>query len=325
MTTGLSIGLNGNWQEAARELDQIGRQVFPAAMAGLLTKAAWDVRDAMRTYISSGVIDKPRDFTKKAFTVKPANWRDGDNMKAEINVLPKQAEYFWFLIMGGDRHPQDSGKGAANDFLTWSRRPTGFGGAYAKNFVKKTSHDNREERLARRTARSERHAFATANANTIGPHRDMRWIGRQGYKPGTFFGTVQGIEGYWQRPARLTKEQRWAMYGKKVNTFNTRVAAAQRRMDRVGNLNGIKQATRDAYEQSQQGITPRLANMPWTKPGQQAKLLLAFRSTVPYDARFDYDGVMTSAFNNRVNDAALASSLRYHKGIFQTNAGRYTP
>lgn len=324
MTTGLQISLQNNWQQAAAEFDAVGKIVFPQVMAGLLTKAAWDVRDAMKTYMTSGVIDRPRDFTLKAFKVTPANWRDGDNMKSEINVQPKQAEYFWFLIMGGNRAPQDAGHGAANDILTWSRRKTGYGGAYAKNFVRQTSHDNRAERIARKTARATRKAFHAANANTIGPHRDMRWIG-QNPKPGTFFGTVQGIEGYWQRPQRYTAEQRLAMFGNKLARHNRNVASAQRAMARGSGIGHLTQRIQDAYSAHQQGSLPRLADMPWTKSGQKVKLLLAFRSTVPYQARFDYDGTMRTAFNNRVNDASLAASLRYHKGIYATNPGRYTP
>jgi len=328
--TGISIGVRTDWREALAELDDIGKRVLPNAIAGLLTKATFDVRDAMVTYMKSGAIDRPKPFTLKAFKVIPANWRDGDQMKARIEVQPKQSEYFQFLIFGGDRHAGDAGGGAAHDILTWSRRKSSQGGAYVKSNVQKIAHANRAERMERRGERGSRLSADRARAaqvrNGSAPMLgvDNRWYTRHP-DPGTFFGTVQGITGYYQRPKRFTQQERLAAFGRKLAGFHRDVGAAQRALVRGAGIGHLRNSAQSNFAAFNTGHLPRLADMPWTKPGQQIKLLLAFRSAVPYTARFDYDGVMRRAFAARVNDTQLAASIRYHKTQIGARPENYQP
>ncbi|WP_312356749.1 hypothetical protein [Agrobacterium sp.] len=309
------LGIQGNADEYRRELDALGRKVFPKAMATLITKAAWQVRDKLVAYTKSGIIDKPRVFTTspKAWKVLPANAADGDNMKAEIKAQDAQTQYLWWIIMGGTRSAGDAGTGR-HDILFWSRRKTPQGGAYNQKFVEQTTDANKAEKRDRRAWRAMARSARASDGNTVGPiARDLRWIGRPNYKPGIFFGTVGGIEGYYQRPERLTAVERFSRFGRQSANHDRDVASANRILGRGGDLSAAKRRIRDAHAMSQRGEVPKLKNFPWTKPGSKVKLLMAFKLHTKHDAFFDYDCQMLSAYNANVNATTLAASLRYHK------------
>ncbi|MBY5684853.1 hypothetical protein HFO32_22275 [Rhizobium leguminosarum] len=307
------IGIQGNADEYRRELDALGRQVLPKALATTITRAAWQVRDDLVSYSKSGIIDKPRTFTLKAWKVIPANAADGDRMKAEIKAQDEQAQYLWWIIMGGTRSAGDAGTGA-HDILFWSKRKTPQGGAYNKKLVEQTVDGNKQEKRDRRAWRAMARAARSAHGNTVGPMaRDLRWIGRPEYKPGVFFGRVGNIEGYYQRPERLTAVERFSRFGRRSVSHDRDVASANRILARGGDLSAAKRRIRDAYGMSQRGEVPRLKNFPWTKPGSKVKLLLAFKLHTQHDAFFDYDGKMLAAYNTNVNATTLAASIRYHK------------
>ncbi|MCZ7890457.1 hypothetical protein O9X99_02085 [Agrobacterium salinitolerans] len=310
-----SIGIQGNPDEYRRELDALGRQVLPKALATTITRAAWKVRDRLVAYTKSGAIEKPRVFTtsSKAWKVTPANASDGDNMKAEIKAQDIQAQYLWWIIMGGTRSAGDAGTGR-HDILFWSRRKTPQGGAYNRKLVEETTAANKQEKRDRRAWRASSRAARAAHGNTVGPiARDLRWIGRPEYKPGMFYGTVGGVEGYYQRPERLTAVERFERFGRKLEHHHRDVESANRILARGNDLSAAKRRIRDAYDMSQRGEVPKLKNFPWTKPGSKVKLLMAFKVHTHHRAFFDYDGEMLAAYNEHVNATTLAASIRYHK------------
>lgn len=309
------IGIQGNADEYRRELDALGRQVLPKALATTITRAAWEVRDKLVAYTKSGIIEKPRTFTtsRNAWKVIPANAADGDRMKAEIKAQDTQAQYLWWIIMGGTRSAGDAGSGR-HDILFWSRRKTAQGGAYNKKFVEQTTEANKAEKRDRRAWRAMARSARAAHGNTVGPiARDLRWIGRPDYKPGIFYGRVGNVEGYYQRPERLTAIERFNRFGRHVQSHERDVASANRILGRGGDLTAAKRRIRDAYAMSQRGEVPKLKNMPWTKPGSKVKLLMAFKLHTQHDAFFDYDSTMLAAYNAHVNATTLAASIRYHK------------
>ncbi|MGO6676410.1 hypothetical protein [Rhizobium leguminosarum] len=143
----VSVAFNFNAPAIQRELDVIGRQVLPRALAQQLDDTAFLVRDKVLEEIRRSV-DRPRPFTLRPMKVTRAKWRDGDRMVASVDMLPVQANYLWFPITGQTRHAGDPGT-ARNDILSFSAQPSPPGGAFNKASFKC---------LAARAKRKPRHA-----------------------------------------------------------------------------------------------------------------------------------------------------------------------
>ncbi|MEY9198422.1 hypothetical protein ABIA16_003538 [Sinorhizobium fredii] len=128
-----------------RELDTVGRQVLPRALAQQLDETAFLVRDKVLNEIRRSV-DRPRPFTLRPMRVTKARWRDGDRMFASVDMQPTQADYLFYPITGQTRHPGDPGTARA-DILTYSAQPTHFGGAFNKSTFKRLRAPRTRKRL----------------------------------------------------------------------------------------------------------------------------------------------------------------------------------
>lgn len=306
-----SIGIQGNPDEYRREMDALGQRLLPKAMASMVNNAAFKSRDLLIAHTAS-VMDKPKPFTQRAWKVEKANPAQGDAMKAVIKAQDTQAKYLYWTIMGGTRSPGDAGTGRY-DILFWSRRKTAQGGAYNKTSFNKIADEHKQERRGRRSWKAMTGAARASHSNSIGPiARDLRWVGRPDYKSGLFHGTIGGVEGYYQRPDRLTAVERFQRYGKNLQRHNDDVGRANALLAR-GRLSSAKQRIQDAYGREQRGEIPRLADVPWVKPGSKPKLLLAFRRTTEHRPFVDYDGQIFGAYNSSVNAAELGNTLRFLK------------
>lgn len=178
-----------------RQLEGVAKRVFPQAAARFLNGIAFDARDRMKKGVERD-FDRPNNFTKNAFTVVRAKESDRENMFATIEIKDEQAKYLAFQVFGGTRGAGDPGAGRW-DVQTWSSRKTKYGGV-DRRFLKRTAQRNRDEKAKRKDLRARRQSAAAAGL----PTRDHSWVKNSRNRPGVFFGTVDGVRGYWERPKR---------------------------------------------------------------------------------------------------------------------------
>jgi hypothetical protein len=203
----VSVAFNFSGPAIQRELDVIGRQVLPRALAQQLDDTAFLVRDKVQAEIRRSV-DRPRPFTLRPMKVTKAKWRDGDHMFASVDMPQTQADYLWVPITGQVRHPGDPGT-ARNDILSFSAQPTAFGGAFNKSQFKRLTAKSKKEVAGRTALRAQRAAY---NGRGRLPNA-LKWVKASRNAPGTFWGTVGGTHGLWQRPERYTMTQRNSIIG----------------------------------------------------------------------------------------------------------------
>lgn len=189
-----------DYKQMERQLEGIARKALPAAAAGFLNGVAFDARDRMVKGLNED-FDRPNNFTKKAFAVVTAKPADGPAMWAQVHVKDKQAEYLAFQIFGGVRGKGDAGAGPY-DVQPWAEKTTRFGGV-DKRFLKRLSSRNKTEKTKRQELRAKRISMRGAGQ----PTRAARWVVSSRNRPGIFFGEVDGVKGYWERP-KLTKASR---------------------------------------------------------------------------------------------------------------------
>jgi hypothetical protein len=239
-------------------LDDLGKRVFPKALANLLNEAAFESRRELDAAIVRHV-DRPNNFTRKAWNVVKARYQDGDHMFTRIEAKPAQSKYIWYIVSGDERHAGDPGTGRW-DILWWSHQPTAVGGAYKPSYVQRIVKQHKDERALRQSLRAQRSSFAGP-----GPMPDaMKWVTASRNRPGEFFGEIGGVKGYFKRPERYTKKQRDAAIG-----------LTRRQPGHISSAG------------------PRGgSNMPWTKPGSKPQLLLAFKDQTQYRALFSYNAVI---------------------------------
>lgn len=277
-----NVAFNFSAPAVQREMDAIGRQVLPRALAQQLDDTAFAVSGKVVDEIRRSV-DRPRPFTLKPMKVTRAKWRDGDRMFASVDMLPAQANYLYFPITGATRHPGDPGTGR-NDILSYSASPTTFGGAYNKASFKRLSKRAKDETAKRSALRAQRSAFQ-------GPGRlprNLKWIGASKNAPGMFWGAVGGTQGLWQRPERYATNER-----------NNIIGAAR---GRTGQL---------SMAGSRGGSL-----IPWTRPGSQMKLLLAFQPVVRTPVTIRYDDALRAGYSQAMTEANFVRVLGAKKTWF---------
>ncbi|MGX9991584.1 hypothetical protein ACS4RR_020875 [Rhizobium sp. Z1P35] len=278
----VSVALNFNRQAIQQELDAIGRQVLPRALAQQLDDTAFLVRDKVQDEIRRSV-DRPRPFTLRPMKITRAKWRDGDRMVASVDMLPVQADYLWFPITGQTRHPGDPGT-ARNDILSWSAQATQFGGAFNRTPFKRLTARAKKEAVGRAALRAQRVAFGAAGRLP----RSLKWVSASRNAPGVFWGVVNGTHGLWQRPDRYSRAERDGIIG-----------------------NARSQPGHISTAGSRGGST-----MPWTRAGSKLKLLLAFQATVRTPVTIHYDDAMHAGYAQAMTEANFVRVLQAKKTWF---------
>ncbi len=278
----IGIAFNFNAAAVQREMDAIGRQVLPRALAQQLDDTAFAVGKKVVDEIRRSV-DRPRPFSLKPMKITRAKWRDGDQMFASADMLPAQADYLYYPITGAARHPGDPGTGRS-DILSFSASPTAFGGAYNKASFKRLSKRAKDETAKRAALRSQRSAFR-------GPGRlprNLKWITASRNAPGSFWGVINGTHGLWQRPDRYAPNER-----------NNIISAARARSGHISTAG------------SRGG-----SSMPWTRPGSTMKLLLAFQSVVRTPVTIRYDDALRAGYSQTMTEANFVRVLQAKKTWF---------
>ncbi|MCJ9720801.1 hypothetical protein MOV66_10280 [Agrobacterium sp. SHOUNA12C] len=272
-----SVAFNFNAPAIQQELDAIGRQVLPRALAQQLDDTAFLVRNKVQDEIRRSV-DRPRPFTLRPMKVTKAKWRDGDHMFSSVDMQPTQAAYLWFPITGATRHPGDPGT-ARSDILSYSAQPTQYGGAYNKAAFKRLSKKAQTEVSKRAALRAQR----VGHSGRLPP--SLKWVTASRNAPGAFWGTVHGTHGLWQRPDRYTSAQRTGTIG--------RARALPGHISTIGRRGG--------------------SSMPWTRPGSTMKLLLAFQPTVNTPVTIHYDDAVAAGYGQQMTEANFVRALQAKK------------
>lgn len=201
----IGLGLEFDYKQIERTLDDIEKKVLPYAAAKVLNNAAFGVRRALIVYTDK-IFDRPNAFTRGAWLVDKAQSKDGPNMSAAIKARPKQAEYLQHQIFGGTRKKGSAGSGPY-DLFAYSAKLTKFGGV-DRGYLKKIASQAKAERKDRKVLAAKRKAALKNEDMTPKERRSLQWNVASKNKPGIFFGEIYGLKGYWRRSERYTPRAR---------------------------------------------------------------------------------------------------------------------
>lgn len=181
------------------------------ALAATLTSTAFEAR---RGFVSDArrVFDRPREWTvERAGVVEKAKATDGARMSATFRIKPEQAKVLQYQIDGGVRRKGNVGATRYDVPVGASPENTDAYGGIKRGSLKKIAKAAKAEKgkrltLAGRRAavRALRSTATTEKARTRAGLRlkPLKWVTKSGNAPGTFFGVVDGVRGYWERPGR---------------------------------------------------------------------------------------------------------------------------
>ncbi|WSH00285.1 hypothetical protein U8P71_17165 [Rhizobium ruizarguesonis] len=91
-----------------RQLTAVQKQALPAAQAGYLNAVAFGARKNLQTALENEILGGPVPFTKRAVVVDKAAVSSG-KPEAAVRLLPEQARYLQYPILGGVRRAGDPG------------------------------------------------------------------------------------------------------------------------------------------------------------------------------------------------------------------------
>lgn len=190
------MGFTVDLKAFERQLNDIEKRALPDAARGYLNEIAFQSRTALRAQMEKD-FDRPNKFTLSAFLVKKADKKDGQRMEATIFARPEQEEYLAFQVFGGVRRKGDVGA-TPWDVVVGADRSDRHGNV-PRRYLAQTAKKAKRERDQRAKLRTRR---AAAKASPKKRKVDLTWVTRSKNKPGTFFGTIKGRKGYWERPER---------------------------------------------------------------------------------------------------------------------------
>ena len=98
----MRIDLSSNLRQVIPAVDELFSNQLPFACAKALTDTARAIAAALPVQAEQD-LDRPTDFTKRAFFVTPAR---KDRLEATVGIKDRQAEYLGFQIEGGTRAPR---------------------------------------------------------------------------------------------------------------------------------------------------------------------------------------------------------------------------
>ena len=206
----MNVEFDFNYGKLQRELDDMGKRALPKAAAGYLNGIAVAARANMIRH-NSEAFDGHVPFTDKAWVFDKAKPSDGDHMFSVVKARPKQEQYLWFQIFGGKRGVGDSGSGPYDLFVGADK--TNAAGNIKWGYPRQLSRENRAEKAARKEWRDQSSHIAERrdwDMSQFSPsmYQELTWTAHVRNKPGIFWGTVGGMEGYWRRPVRTKKAKK---------------------------------------------------------------------------------------------------------------------
>ncbi|WP_427145212.1 hypothetical protein [Rhizobium pisi] len=174
-----------------RQLTAIEKTALPAAQAGYLNAVAFGARKNLQTALNKEITGGPVPFTKRGVVVDKAS--SSGKPEAAVRLLPEQARYLQYPILGGVRRAGDPGAGRW-DVMTDAAERNSFGNI-KKGYVKRVSKKAKTERERRAALRHKRDELRAAGKSTS----KARWM-TPTRQPGVFFSEIRHAKGYWQRP-----------------------------------------------------------------------------------------------------------------------------
>ncbi|TBA24750.1 hypothetical protein [Rhizobium ruizarguesonis] len=174
-----------------RQLTAIQKTALPAAQAGYLNALAFGARKNLQTAFDKEIAGGPTPFSKRAPVVDKAS---AGKPEAVVRLLPEQARYLQYPILGGVRRAGDPGA-SRWDVLTGASETNTYGNI-KKGYVKRVSKRAKTERERRAVLRQKREELRAAGKSTA----KAKWM--TSTRPaGVFFAEVRQAKGYWQRPS----------------------------------------------------------------------------------------------------------------------------
>ncbi|TBY57697.1 hypothetical protein E0H39_29775 [Rhizobium leguminosarum bv. viciae] len=176
-----------------RQLTAIQRQALPAAQAGYLNALAFGARKNLQTAFDKEIAGGPVAFTKRGVVVDKAGTTSG-KPEAAVKLLPEQAWYLQYPLLGGVRRAGDPGA-SRWDVLTGAAETNSFGNI-KKGYIRRVAKKAKTEKERRAALRQKRDELRAAGKST----GKAKWAtGTRA--PGIFFAEVRHAKGYWQRPS----------------------------------------------------------------------------------------------------------------------------
>jgi hypothetical protein len=177
-----------------KSLTKIEKQVLPQAQAGFLNGLAFGARRSLLAYAEKNIEGGPTPWTRKGFVVEKTT---ADHSEASVSIRPEQARYMTYLVNGGVRRAGDPGATTYDVRVDSSAESKNGLGNAKKGYLGRISRQARVEKNKRAKLKAKREKLALAGKSTA----SARWsANNSGAKAGTFFGSIGGKKGYWQRP-----------------------------------------------------------------------------------------------------------------------------
>lgn len=176
-----------------RQLTAIEKTVLPAAQAGYLNAVAFGARKNLLTAFDKEIKGGPTPFTKRAPVVDKAT-ASSSKPEAGVRLLPDQARYLQYPLLGGIRRAGDSGA-SRWDVMTDAAERNNYGNV-RKGYLKRVSKKAKTEKERRAAQRHKRDELRAAGKSTA----KAEWM-TSTRLPGIFFGEIRHAKGYWQRPS----------------------------------------------------------------------------------------------------------------------------
>lgn len=192
MADDLTINYGVDLKAFERQLTAIQTTALPAAQAGYLNALAFGARKNLHTTFEKQIAGGPVTFTKRGIVVDKAT--TSGKPEAAVKLLPEQARYLQYPILGGIRRAGDPGAGRW-DVMTDAAETDSFGNV-KKGYIKRVSKKAKTERERRAVLRHKRDELRVAGNST----RKARWM-TPTRQPGIFFAEIQHTKAYWQRPS----------------------------------------------------------------------------------------------------------------------------
>ncbi|MBY5329560.1 hypothetical protein [Rhizobium leguminosarum] len=198
-----------------KQLTAIQKTALPAAQAGYLNAVAFGARKNLQNAFDKEIAGDPVAFTKRGVVVDKAT--SSGEVEAAVKLLPEQARYLQYPLLGGIRRAGDPGAGRW-DVMTDAAERNSYGNV-RKGFLKRVSKKAKTERERRAALRHKREELRAAGRSTA----KAKWM-TSARPPGIFFAEVRHAKAYWQRPStpggKLTLLARFSDNAKYKTTIN---------------------------------------------------------------------------------------------------------
>jgi len=194
MSDDLKLSYGIDLRAFERQLTAIQKQALPAAQSGYLNALAFGARKSLLSAFEKEIAGGPVAFTKRGVVVDKSSPAASSKLESVVKLLPEQARYLQYPILGGARRAGDPGA-SRYDVLTEGRERNAYGNI-RKGYLSRIAKKAKAEKNRRKSLRLKREELQSNGKPTA------RYKWSSGTRaPGVFFGEIRGAKGYWQRPS----------------------------------------------------------------------------------------------------------------------------